>query len=651
MTFPSNLSPRAKIALVAVLDAACVAASYFFALLLRFDFTYSSIDAPYIAGYRMLVIPLVIIAIATFWALRLYHVIWSYVSISEFATLVLAWLIISALGVGLDFVVGTHMPISFWIAGGFVGLASTTTLRLSFRILRSITAPRISDASPNAQPTAVMLIGAGDAGHELLREVRRNPELGLEVRCIIDDNRGKHGRFIEGVPIVGAREDIPQVATDYDIDQIVIAMPSASGKDRKAILEMCQATGLPVRTVPGIYQFIDGELTFSALREVNLEDLLGRDPAHVDPVGIDELVRGRSVLVTGGGGSIGSELCRQVAKHGPARLTIFDIYENNAYDIQQELLRNDPILPLQVLIGSVRDETRVEEVFAACAPDVVFHAAAHKHVPLMEVSPREAVKNNVAGTWNVARAALAHGTSRFVLISTDKAVNPTNVMGATKRLCEMEVQHLARRAATKGSRTTFSAVRFGNVLGSNGSVVPLFEKQIAEGGPVTVTDPRITRFFMTIPEAVSLVLQSACYASGGEIFVLDMGEPVLIDNMARNLIRLSGHEPGVDIEIEYTGLRPGEKLYEEVLMDEEGLGETPNRQIRVARPIEMDDAAFPATVERLCDAARAGNDEEIRSLVHEAVPTYHPERGGKGARPAEDHPATSTDHTSATLVQ
>ena len=651
MTFPSNLSPRAKIALVAVLDAACVAASYFFALLLRFDFTYSSIDAPYIAGYRMLVIPLVIIAIATFWALRLYHVIWSYVSISEFATLVLAWLIISALGVGLDFVVGTHMPISFWIAGGFVGLASTTTLRFSFRILRSITAPRISDASPNAQPTAVMLIGAGDAGHELLREVRRNPELGLEVRCIIDDNRGKHGRFIEGVPIVGAREDIPQVATDYDIDQIVIAMPSASGKDRKAILEMCQATGLPVRTVPGIYQFIDGELTFSALREVNLEDLLGRDPAHVDPVGIDELVRGRSVLVTGGGGSIGSELCRQVAKHGPARLTIFDIYENNAYDIQQELLRNDPILPLQVLIGSVRDETRVEEVFAACAPDVVFHAAAHKHVPLMEVSPREAVKNNVAGTWNVARAALAHGTSRFVLISTDKAVNPTNVMGATKRLCEMEVQHLARRAATKGSRTTFSAVRFGNVLGSNGSVVPLFEKQIAEGGPVTVTDPRITRFFMTIPEAVSLVLQSACYASGGEIFVLDMGEPVLIDNMARNLIRLSGHEPGVDIEIEYTGLRPGEKLYEEVLMDEEGLGETPNRQIRVARPIEMDDAAFPATVERLCDAARAGNDEEIRSLVHEAVPTYHPERGGKGARPAEDHPATSTDHTSATLVQ
>jgi FlaA1/EpsC-like NDP-sugar epimerase len=448
------------------------------------------------------------------------------------------------------------------------------------------------------------------------------PELGMRAVCAIDDNPNKRGRSINGVPVVGNHKDIARAAEEYNIDLIVVAMPSATGAQRKRIVEACQATDLEVRVIPGVYQLVDGKVSVSRLREIKIEDLLGRDPVVVDGSGIHDLVAGRTVLVTGGGGSIGSEICRQVARENPRRLVIFDIYENNAYAIQQELWRSCPGLDLVVLIGSVRDVKRVRSVFATYRPDVVFHAAAHKHVPLMEDSPHEAIKNNVFGTLNVARAALEFEATRFVLISTDKAVNPTNVMGATKRLCEMIIQAEGRKAGQRGAKTTYSAVRFGNVLGSNGSVVPLFEKQIAEGGPVTVTHPDIIRYFMTIPEAVSLVLQSACYAQGGEIFVLDMGEPVKIADMARNLIQLAGYEPDVDIAIEYTGLRPGEKLYEERLMAEEGLRETANHMISVARPIKMDDAALTRDLRELA-AALQDESTDIRPLLQRVVPTFH----------------------------
>ena len=465
-----------------------------------------------------------------------------------------------------------------------------------------------------------MIIGAGQAGKTLILEMQNSRHIKTKVCCVIDDNPNKKGRLLEGVPIVGNRYDIEEMVQEYGITRIVYAIPAASADDRKAILNICKQTGCKMQTVPGIYQLLNEEVSVSRLRDVEITDLLGRAQVKVNNSEILQTLSDKVILVTGGGGSIGSELCRQIAASSPKMLIIFDIYENNAYTIQQELKRLYPDMKLITLIGSVRNTRRIDTVIETYRPDIVFHAAAHKHVPLMEDSPNEAIKNNVEGTYKTALAAAKHGVKKFVLISTDKAVNPTNIMGASKRLCEMIIQMMDRH-----SDTDFVAVRFGNVLGSNGSVIPLFKKQIAEGGPVTVTDKRMIRYFMTIPEAVSLILQASYYAHGGEIFVLDMGEPVKIDDMARNLIRLSGYVPDEDIKIVYTGLRPGEKLYEELLMDEEGITETENELIFIGKPIKMDDADFMKKLDLLDESSREESDR-IKEIVAEIVPTYHPDR-------------------------
>ena len=462
----------------------------------------------------------------------------------------------------------------------------------------------------------VMIVGAGDAGRALANEFINSDHVRDNIVCVIDDNPNKLHKRLCGIPIVGDRYSIPEMVKRYKVNKIIYAIPSSSAKTRKEILDICTTTGCEVQLLPGIYQMVNGEVFVSKLRKVDPIDLLGREPIQVNSDEILEYVSGKVVLVTGGGGSIGSELCRQIARANPRQLIIFEIYENNAYDIQMELKRSHPELNLTVLIGSVRNTARVEYLMRTYRPELVFHAAAHKHVPLMEDSPNEAIKNNVMGTYKMAKAAAAHGVKRFVLISTDKAVNPTNIMGASKRLCEMVVQMMNRE-----SDTEFVAVRFGNVLGSNGSVIPLFKKQIEAGGPVTVTHPDIIRYFMTIPEAVSLVLQAGYYAKGGEIFVLDMGEPVKIDTMARNLIRLSGYEPDVDIRVEYTGLRPGEKLYEELLMKEEGMQDTDNKLIHIGKPIEMNDELFKQQLQRLNEASRS-ETEYMKDIVAEIVPTY-----------------------------
>ena len=457
---------------------------------------------------------------------------------------------------------------------------------------------------------------AGEAGNALIKEIVTSNYSTMVIRCIIDDDKQKMGQFIQGIKVVGGRDKIIESADLYDIDEIFIAMPSAPRTEIRDILDICKETSCKLRSLPGMYQLVNGEVSVSKLRDVEVEDLLGREPIRVDLDSILSYVQNKVVMVTGGGGSIGSELCRQVASHKPAHLVIVDIYENNAYDIQQELLQNFPELKLTVLIASVRNTKRINSIFETYRPDIIYHAAAHKHVPLMEVSPNEAIKNNVFGTWKTAQAAALNGAEKFVMISTDKAVNPTNIMGASKRICEMIIQTF-----NKHYDTEFVAVRFGNVLGSNGSVIPLFKKQIAAGGPVTVTHPDIIRYFMTIPEAVSLVLQAGAYAKGGEIFILDMGEPVKILDLAKNLIRLSGYKLGEDIQIEFTGLRPGEKLYEELLMDEEGMQDTDNRLIHIGRPIQLDEREFFIQLKQLEDASK---DEiaDIRPLVAQIVPTY-----------------------------
>ena len=494
----------------------------------------------------------------------------------------------------------------FWIDGLLL-------TRFSLRLYRSVS----FKLNKKLSYTRVMVVGAGSAGALIIREMQASQKVKYWPVCVIDDDPEKYHTRIHGVPVVGTRNDIAEAATRYAIQRIFVAMPSTAPAAVKEITELCVATGIRVQVLPAVYQMLDGSVVMNRMRDVNIDDLLGRDPIRVDNSAIFESIRDCVVLVTGGGGSIGSELCRQIAAHQPRRLIIFDIYENNAYDIQQELVRRHPELDLRVLIGSVRERDRIRAIFAEERPQIVFHAAAHKHVPLMEDSPHEAIKNNVFGTLHVAEAAEEFGVDRFVLISTDKAVNPTNVMGATKRICEMIVQDLARRAA----HTDFVAVRFGNVLGSNGSVIPLFKRQIEAGGPVTVTHKDIIRYFMTIPEAVSLVLQAAAFAKGGEIFVLDMGEPVKILTLAENLIRLSGYKPYEDIDIEFTGLRPGEKLYEELLMDEEGLQTTENKMIHIGKPLDIDSDAL----RRSLDALRIAMYEEkdIRPLIRELVSTYH----------------------------
>ena len=505
------------------------------------------------------------------------------------------------------------VPSSYYFLYMFLLISFIFVSRFSYRFMRSL---KHKQQNKN-NSIAVMVIGAGEAGNAIIKEIVNSNFSTMVIRCIIDDDKGKWGRFIQGIKVVGGRDRIMECADIYNIDEIIVAMPSISRKELSEILDICKETNCKLRSLPGMYQLVNGEVSVSKLRDVEVEDLLGRDPIEVDLNSILGYVQGKRILVTGGGGSIGSEICRQIASHKPSMLIIVDIYENSAYDIQQELLGTYPDLNLVVLIASVRNTNRMNWIFEHYKPEIVYHAAAHKHVPLMETSPNEAIKNNVFGTFKTAQAAAMNGVRRFVMISTDKAVNPTNIMGASKRICEMIIQTFNRHYDTE-----FVAVRFGNVLGSNGSVIPLFKKQIAAGGPVTVTDPNIIRYFMTIPEAVSLVLQAGAFAKGGEIFVLDMGKPVRILDLAKNLIRLSGYHVDEDIMIEFTGLRPGEKLYEELLMAEEGMKETSNKLIHIGKPIEINEEQFFVQLKHLKDASVSEN-QDIREMVQQIVPTYH----------------------------
>ena len=617
-----------KVVLIGILDVLSVLFSYFFALMLRFDFRFGAIPEEYLEGYLQLIPVWCGITFVVFLAMRLYHSIWSFAGISELWMIMKAYFLLAPIYVAVASLSGVRMPRSYYAIGIVFNFCMTTGMRFSYRFVRVQLKNSLLKARGNVKQR-IMVIGAGAAGQMLIKELRDSDKLNSKVVCVIDDNPYKMGRLIEGVKIVGNRHDIVSEARKNRITNIIYAIPSGSQEDRTAILNICKETNCKLQIIPGMYQFVNDEVHVTKLRDVEVTDLLGREQIKVNNEEILADIAGKVILVTGGGGSIGSELCRQIARSSPKKLIIFDIYENNAYDIQQELLRTVPELHLEVLIGSVRNTNRINAVMRKHRPDIVFHAAAHKHVPLMEDSPNEAIKNNVLGTYKTATAAARHGVRKFVLISTDKAVNPTNIMGASKRLCEMVVQMMDR----KSPNTSFVAVRFGNVLGSNGSVIPLFKKQIAEGGPVTITDKRIIRYFMTIPEAVSLVLQASYYARGGEIFILEMGEPVKIDDMARNLIRLSGFTPDVDIKIVYTGLRPGEKLYEELLMNEEGLQETDNKLIHIGKPIEMDDAWFMEKLVEL-DVASRQETEDIKRLVSEIVPTYRykPAAAGKKSK-------------------
>ena len=614
---PGHAGRKRKLILM-LLDVLSILFAYGFALLLRFDFAYSHIvaDSEYHIIHYLNSMPIwCLVTLVVFVLFRLYHSIWRQASVAELESIIFAYLVLLPCYALIAWKMELSMPTAYYIMGYLVSFCLTTGIRFSYRIMRFMTNSMAHRSGKIAD--RIMVIGAGAAGQMLIKELQNSDKLASKVCCVIDDNPTKLGKQIEGIEIVGNRHDIINMAKKYKITRIIYAIPSNRPEQRSAILNVCKETNCRLQTIPGMYQLLNDEVSVSRLRDVEVTDLLGREQVAVNNREIFEDLEGKVVLVTGGGGSIGSELCRQIARANPKQLVIFDVYENNAYAIQQELKRSCPDLNLEALIGSVRNTNRINYVMRTYRPDIVFHAAAHKHVPLMEDSPNEAIKNNVIGTYKTASAAAEYGVKKFVLISTDKAVNPTNIMGASKRLCEMVVQMMDRQSPN----TSFVAVRFGNVLGSNGSVIPLFKKQIAEGGPVTVTDKRIIRYFMTIPEAVSLVLQASYYANGGEIFVLEMGEPVKIDDMARNLIRLSGFTPDVDIKIEYTGLRPGEKLYEEMLMDEEGMQDTANKLIHIGKPIEMDDDWFREKLQELDEASRSESDR-IRMLVSQVVPTY-----------------------------
>ncbi len=611
-------SIRQRAILIALVDIAAICLAYYGALWVRFELDQLSTPDQYLTNYKIFILPWCAVCLTVFTLTGLYRSIWSFVSINELLRIVVSYMILCLLGMAAWLFLKQSMPRSFYVLGTVFSFIGTTVIRFCYRLLRYLLSHLEGTFHPDSKEN-VMVIGGGEAGKLLVRELSTSEHVHTRVVCVIDDNETKWGRRLEGVKIVGGRNSIVEAAAKYKVHRIIYAIPTGSAQNRKAILDICAQTNCKVQVVPGVYQLVNGEISINKLREVDVQDLLGRDPISVNLDEILQFISGKVVMVTGGGGSIGSELCRQIAKSRPKQLIIFDIYENNAYDIQLELKQRYPMLNLVTLIGSVRNTARVNDILATYRPELVFHAAAHKHVPLMEDSPNEAIKNNVFGTYKMAKAAAAHGVKRFVLISTDKAVNPTNIMGASKRLCEMVVQMMNRESGTE-----FVAVRFGNVLGSNGSVIPLFKKQIAHGGPVTVTHRDIIRYFMTIPEAVSLVLQASFYARGGEIFVLDMGEPVKIDDMARNLIRLSGYEPDVDIKVEYTGLRPGEKLYEELLMKEEGMQDTPNHLIHIGKPIEMDDGLFKKQLE-LLEATFLAEAPNMKELVAQIVPTYHPQ--------------------------
>lgn len=635
-------------ALLALYDLAVINASYFLALWFRFDCRFSEISSLYLDAYLKFAPIYSVICLCVFLCLRLYNSIWRFASLNELRRVMVATVItvlLHTIGITLLF---QRMPITYYIIGACLQFLLMIAMRFSYRFVLLIRGVRRAD---EGKMKRVMLIGAGDAGQMIMHDATQLARQNLKIVCIIDDNPNKWNRTVEDVPVVGGRYDILRAVEKYRIDKIFIAIPSATEKSKREILNICKESGCELKDLPGVTEIVTGAATLGDMKDVSVEDLLGRDPIRVNMDEIYDNIAGKTILVTGGGGSIGSELCRQVAAHSPKQLIIFDIYENNAYEIEQELRSKYKDLNLKVLIGSVRDSRCLDNVFAAYKPELVYHAAAHKHVPLMETSPCEAIKNNVLGTYKTAYAAMVHGCKRFVLISTDKAVNPTNIMGASKRLCEMVIQTFDRAvkegwvdelprlfthyeketdAGTVVAKacTEFVAVRFGNVLGSNGSVIPLFKKQIAKGGPVTVTHPDIIRYFMTIPEAVSLVMQAGTYAGGGEIFVLDMGAPVKIDELARNLIKLSGLRPDVDIPIVYTGLRPGEKLFEEKLMAEEGMQKTPNELIHIGNPIPFDANEFLLQLRRLMEAAYE-NDEAICEAVAAIVPTYHPEAAGE----------------------
>lgn len=596
-------------------DTFLLNACVYLSLIMRFDVGIVSIEPQYISNYVENMLPYTIMSLIIFWLFRLYHSLWQYASIAEVYRIAEACIIVEVVHFLSNKIMGNMLPRSCYFNAAIYLIIAICASRFMYRMIRTVLNKYRNIKTSNN----VMIIGAGEATNVIMREIQNSSYLAnSNIACIIDDDRRKVGKYIRGVKVIGTRDKIKEAAKLYDIDEIIFAIPSASNEVKRDILNICKETDCTLKILPGVYQMVDGEINVNSIRNVDVLDLLGREPIEVDIESIMGYVKDKVIMVTGGGGSIGSELCRQLVSHKPKQLIIFDIYENNAYDIQQELKINYPDANVVTLIGSIRNVSRLESVFAQYKPDIVYHAAAHKHVPLMEVSPDEAVKNNVVGTWNVARMADKYGVKKFVMISTDKAVNPTNVMGATKRICEMIVQ-----TYNEISKTDFVAVRFGNVLGSNGSVIPLFKRQIEAGGPVTVTDPNIIRYFMTIPEAVSLVLQAGAYAKGGEIFILDMGEPVKIDDLAKNLIRLSGYTLGVDMEIKYTGLRPGEKLYEELLMKEEGLQETDNKLIHIGKPIEFDKENFFDNLEKLKEEAysETGN---IRESLKKVVDTYHP---------------------------
>ncbi len=638
-----------KAAFLMAYDVMAISFSYFAALWLRFDGVFSAIPEKYLDPYVGFLPFYIIISLAVFFALRMYHSVWEYVSIRELMKAAIGSVIASVIHIVMITLIFHRMPLSYYLGGTCFQLLLLLAARFSYRIF--IAMPHLFGTKTEEHSFhRIMIIGAGDAGRMLLENIQKTRANHDKVVCLIDDNPEKRNRYFSGVQIAGGRDDILYCVEKFNVDKIYIAIPSASKEEIRDIVNICKETGCETKTLPDFYQFVNSGITANALKDVSVEDLLGRDPINTDLEEIYNLIKGKRILVTGGGGSIGSELCRQVAAHEPEMLIIFDIYENNAYSIQQELKDKYPSLKLEVLIGSVRDSRRLDYVFKKFRPDIVYHAAAHKHVPLMEDSPCESIKNNVIGTYKTAYAAMVNNCGRFVLISTDKAVNPTNIMGASKRLCEMVIQafdskikenrhkdiprlfthceeegHFNPDAIPDSVSTEFVAVRFGNVLGSNGSVVPLFKRQIENGGPVTVTHPDIIRYFMTIPEAVSLVLLAGANANGGEIFVLDMGSPVKIDTLARNLIKLSGLKPDVDIRIEYTGLRPGEKLFEEKLMEEEGLQTTENKLIHIGSPIRFDTDLFDIQLKNLMEAAY-NNDENIVELVKEAVTTYTPQK-------------------------
>ena len=609
--------PLQRIIALVIMDIMSILLVSFAALYIRYDFSFQDIDPLFFKHCENLLIPNIIGTLIFFVIWKLYRSVWRYASANELVNIVGATACASLAQFVYCKFTDNRMPRSYSVLYFFLLTLAICCIRFGYRILRLINNKRMNLLGKE-HCVNVMIIGAGAGGDMILKEIENSRYLSMRAKCIIDDQPGCHGKLMRGVPIVGGRESILDAVGRYSIDEIIFAIPSASVQTRKEILDICKESGCKLRTIPGTYQLINGDVSVSSLKEVELEDLLGREPIRINTEEVLGHVGGKVVLVTGGGGSIGSELCRQLAAHHPKQLIILDIYENNAYDIQQELIRKYPELDLVVLIASVRNKERIDSIFETYRPNIVYHAAAHKHVPLMEDSPHEAIKNNVFGTYKVAQAADRYGVDKFVLISTDKAVNPTNIMGASKRLCEMLIQSMNRN-----SRTNYVAVRFGNVLGSNGSVIPLFKKQIVEGGPVTVTHPDIIRYFMTIPEAVSLVLQAGAYARGGEIFVLDMGEPVKILDLATNLIKLSGYRVGEDIQIVFTGLRPGEKMYEELLMNEEGLKETANKMIFIGKPIEFDEEVFRS---QLVELEREAMDEtsDIRAAVEKIVTTYHP---------------------------